>query len=289
MKNKAFSLIELAVVILIIGTLVAGVVQGSRMIDAARVQTAQTVTQSSPVAGIPNLVIWLDASASNSFDSAEAVDGTQITNWYDVNPHVTSKAVVTQATTLDKPTYIAEAINNLPSVRFNGTNGCLTNTTLAVGVHMSSFIVAKTSSVTAVFRRLISISTGYFVGIGNGTPAPVGQFAVFYNDGGGFNHTAGFGADSVLTVDKDYVFSATLNALGINKGYINGVDVGSPPTTPESKVVSSGMYVGCHNTSGTQRWFGDIAEIIVFDRALSADERKAIEKYLGKKWGITVS
>jgi hypothetical protein len=34
---------------------------------------------------------------------------------------------------------------------------------------------------------------------------------------------------------------------------------------------------------------GDIAEIIIFDRALKLEERDAVAKYLGKKWGIKVS
>ena len=34
---------------------------------------------------------------------------------------------------------------------------------------------------------------------------------------------------------------------------------------------------------------GDIAEIIIFDRALKAEDRKAIEQYLSKKWGIKLT
>jgi hypothetical protein len=33
----------------------------------------------------------------------------------------------------------------------------------------------------------------------------------------------------------------------------------------------------------------DIAEVIIYDRSLKTEERKSIEQYLGKKWGIKIS
>lgn len=45
--NKAFSLIELSIVILIIGILVAGVTSSSRLINQMRLTSARTLTQSS--------------------------------------------------------------------------------------------------------------------------------------------------------------------------------------------------------------------------------------------------
>jgi hypothetical protein len=37
------------------------------------------------------------------------------------------------------------------------------------------------------------------------------------------------------------------------------------------------------------QWQGWIGEILLYDRALSASERLNVERYLGKKWGITVA
>jgi len=47
MKNNrllAFSLIELSIVVLIVGILIAGVTQGSRLIRESKVKTARTLT-----------------------------------------------------------------------------------------------------------------------------------------------------------------------------------------------------------------------------------------------------
>jgi len=59
-KNKisqAFSLIELSIVILIIGILVAGVTQSSRLVTQFRLLSARNMTQSSPVPTIKDLLI----------------------------------------------------------------------------------------------------------------------------------------------------------------------------------------------------------------------------------------
>ena len=57
--QKAFSLIELSIVILIIGILVAGVTQSSRLVSQFRLISARNITLSSPVPTIKNLAYWL--------------------------------------------------------------------------------------------------------------------------------------------------------------------------------------------------------------------------------------
>ena len=56
MKNnrglRAFSLIEISIVLLIIGILVAGVTQSSRLISQSKINSARAMTQSSPVSSI---------------------------------------------------------------------------------------------------------------------------------------------------------------------------------------------------------------------------------------------
>jgi len=53
--KKAFSLIELSIVILIIGLLVAGVVKGQQLYQKTQLATAKKATEESPVNVIPNL------------------------------------------------------------------------------------------------------------------------------------------------------------------------------------------------------------------------------------------
>ena len=57
-NHKAFSLIELSVVILIIGILVAGVTSSSRSVKRMKILTAQNLTTSAPVSSIKDLIFW---------------------------------------------------------------------------------------------------------------------------------------------------------------------------------------------------------------------------------------
>ena len=72
-KNKkllAFSLIELSIVVLIIGILIAGVTQGSRLIRQSKIKTAQNQTTNSPVNSITGLNLWLETTLDDSVISA---------------------------------------------------------------------------------------------------------------------------------------------------------------------------------------------------------------------------
>lgn len=61
--NKGFSLVELSIVILIIGVLIAGVSQGIDLLQDSRLAAARMLTQSSRVNSIKNLVTWLETTS----------------------------------------------------------------------------------------------------------------------------------------------------------------------------------------------------------------------------------
>ncbi len=160
-KNRAFSLIELSIVVLIIGILIAGVTQGSRLVNASKVQTAQTLTQSAPVTSVQGLVLWLDSSREDSFISTETSNATALTKWYNVNPQVsnvgratTSLTTFTAATS--DITYKSVGINGLPSVAFANASRASTFASPASGRIVTPyqaytiFVVARVTSITAL-------------------------------------------------------------------------------------------------------------------------------------------
>ena len=68
----------------------------------------------------------------------------------------------------------------------------------------------------------------------------------------------------------------------------NGLEqtlTGSAGSNNEAKATNN--KIG--NTTLHQFLDGSMGEIIIFDRALTAEEIDSIESYLGKKWGIKVS
>lgn len=278
-KKSAFSLIELSIVIIIIGILIAGLLSASNLIAKSRLKTARSLTQSSPVASIKDLAVWYETTLEKSFKYSEQEKGTSLTAWNDINPQVSHfhNALLTT----NSPTYEISEANGLPVVRFSNTaNQGFENSDLIIGGQMTVIAVASTKD--NGYRRIVHTGIHYYIGLGDGSR----NFAVFYGDGiGTWNHLGDFGADAALNVDDYYILSATLDSDGINTGYVNGVDVGVPAVSPETKPASTGIIIG--SDSG-QNWYGDIAEIIIYNRSLKKAERQSIEEYLSQKWSIEI-
>jgi prepilin-type N-terminal cleavage/methylation domain-containing protein len=146
-KNKsitAFSLIELSIVILIIGILVAGVTQSSRLVRAIRLQTARSLTTSSPVSSIKNLTMWYETTLEKSVDESERQDGIEVSKWFDISPTAVTKNDATQATLANRPKFTDNMINGLPALKFDGTADYFDiNGALLVGTEYTIFVVEQ--------------------------------------------------------------------------------------------------------------------------------------------------
>ena len=51
--------------------------------------------------------------------------------------------------------------------------------------------------------------------------------------------------------------------------------------------VSKGIFIGCRSTDTTAAFIGSIAEVLVYNTALSNSNLNTVGNYLGSKWGIT--
>lgn len=107
-NQKAFSLIEISMVILVIGILIAGISQGIDLYDDYRLNSAQNLTKNSQVNRIPDLEMWLETTSENSLatgtstftDNPNPVDQDSIGRWNNINPNIlpTARNHATQAT-----------------------------------------------------------------------------------------------------------------------------------------------------------------------------------------------
>ncbi len=127
--KKAFSLIEISIVILVIGILVSGVLGVSNFIEKMRVKTARSLTESSEINGISSLVLWYETTSESSFlnssSSKSLDDGDLISTLYDSSPQVRNKTNATQSTQSKMPKYKKGVINGLPAIYFDGTDDYL--------------------------------------------------------------------------------------------------------------------------------------------------------------------
>ena len=99
------------------------------------------------------------------------------------------------------------------------------------------------------------------------------------------NLTSAWGTDNVAKL----VFHQTSGTHGDHRLFINGVDQNAVTNVVSdnvgSAVLSDEFNIGARNESSSYIT-GDIAEIIVYDRLLSANERFEVEKYLAKKYDL---
>ena len=285
---RAFSLIELSIVILIIGILIAGVTQGSRLVTQMRLATARNLTQGSPIASTRDLAIWLESTSIASLDDSATEDNAPIQNWYDINPQAITKYNALQTTGTKQPTYSTGAINGLPAVKFDGINDDMSLGSLSAGSNISLFFVIKptTSHVEGLFDSAPGQPYVFRNHCDSGCPTD-GQFS-WWNSA--FAGTApavnlGLSAANPTIVYVQTTFNAGASTPKNITYYRNGTFVSSANDTDTSGIAWASPRIGSINTNYIL-YNGIIGEIVIFSRTLKAEERNSVTSYLGKKWGI---
>lgn len=299
-KSKAFSLLELSIVVLIIGVLIAGVTQASRLVRQSKLTTARTLTQSSAVNSMSGLLVWLEPTQESSFKSTEASDGTTIEYWYDSNPQVPLSNTFRNGTGTPSSTitYKASATNSLPAVAFASNNTAFTGTVLSSNFSSYTiFYVVRPTSVAntsgnTIFYNGVSGTDGF--GVKLTTTNGYTQFA--YGTASTVSGTSSATANQnsadivCITVAPSSVLGSLVSTPNIFS-YKNGVaDISSTITTANWVAPTTAMYVGNATTSSTTNDFvGEISEIIIFDNVLKKSDRQEVEKYLSKKYAISIT
>jgi hypothetical protein len=135
--HKAYSMIEMSFIILIIGILFAGAYQGFNIYNETKLSSVRTLMQNSIISRIQNLGFWYETVYENSFENSQASDGKVISVWNDRNPQQFSKVNAYGAQNVKKdkfnydpsnifdangPIFVAKGIAGLPTLNFKNTN-----------------------------------------------------------------------------------------------------------------------------------------------------------------------
>lgn len=292
-KHSAFSLIEMSIVIAIVGILIAGVAQASKMVKKSMLSTARTLTKRSVVNEMSGLVMWYETTLENSFIKTEMVDGVQVSTWYDNNPQAVTKTNATQSTTANKPIYTDNIINGLPALKFGGTKNF--TTTNVCGQNYTIFVIFRTG-VTTVNNYL----TGWTLLLADATgvqydtmPMVVAGSTLLTANGGVTADSTLYAANSKVVTDNfPHLGEVARNMdIGTRNIWIDGANNANDTNGVQGKnlLANSSMFIGRSGSSDNTTYLGYIGEIIIFNRMLLTDERKAVEKYLANKWKINLS
>lgn len=297
-KLSAFSLVELSIVLLIIGILIAGITSASRLITEYRITTARTLSQSSAVPSISGLALWLDATAEEkltiSGGSTDIVDGNEVASWIDNSPQSVAGLTFEPTTALDGPIYTQDGINGIPTLAFDGNSASSSATGDCLSVAFDSSLNSGTFTIFAVVRPDVDVDdteNGTIIanlGSSNGFELNIADASAtetfgFVTDTGSADETQSTGS---ISQSSKYIITARRTTTD-SEIYLNGGSASSD-TVAYANATSGSTFIGC-SADEVDTFGGQISEIIVYSRDLKTEERTAVREYLGKKYAIDIT
>ena len=239
---------------------------GNVKIDAATLQGV-AATNSFPL-NIPGCKLWLKS------DDGVTADGSgNVSAWADRSG---SGFNLTPSGTA--PKLVANVLNGQPVVRFATSGYLFATQVLSTTTNATMFMVCQ---------GLKGVSQKMFDGNFSGTaPAgTTGQRRIVTCEADGTVQMMGLRSGN-FTNTQYLCASATLNSTsGVAKLFLNGA----------SAAVSNNFYLlSCASPftvgsrfGGTDKYGGDISEILVYDGVMSDPDRQAVESYLNAKWFVS--
>ena len=273
---RAFSLLELSIVIIIIGVLLAGVIGSKHLVKKAKINSAQAITRSSPISGTLGNKLWLETSLAEISLGGASSNDDFVTTWLDNSSNKTAISI-SLPTGSSGPTY-SNSINSVQAIKFGSSSS-----TNYLQIDNASFLNGTDYTIFITEKRLSTNS-----GVGNYLLGEDGSFALGYESGTAIIQSHGEGSSSTnqaniesLTAysNKPRVMVFTHSSTDGNKIYINAT-LSNEDTSAEAKAHLSGITT----LALGKGYNGEIGEIAIFDRDLKTVERQDIENYLTDKW-----
>ncbi|MBM4253141.1 MAG: LamG domain-containing protein [Deltaproteobacteria bacterium] len=234
---------------------------------------------------ISSLRLWLKAETLTG-----TADGTAIWTWKDQSGNGFD---LSQSTAANRPTFKMGQINGRPAVRFNGSTNYMQ-------VAFTGSITSKTMFVVAKLGTLTPSGAAYGGAAVTVQSADGYTFdAIVYNEytvkrwmngSDGFTRTPSMVSPTDETSIGPHIVtirSTTSDyALYRNGQLLQSTTTYSPPTITNGTFNLSARHI-INGTPVSNGYFnGDIAEVIVYDRALTEVERQRVEAYLRTKYGL---
>lgn len=223
------------------------------------------------------LQVWLRA------DAGVTQSGGRVTGWGNQAPSAGEAVPPDEA---GAPGLVAEALNGQPVLRFDGADDYLE---LAHGAgwdfsgDFTSFFVVRFDDF-ATFR---AVWTKTVVN----APSPIDYYALpgsgiprLIRGDGTLEQLGSLDGGVALRAERYLVVGFSLSGEEIAH-YLGGETTASGPVTGASYDSGYPLRIGTRDDLGT-RFKGDLAELLIYTRALTATERETVVDYLATKYGL---
>jgi hypothetical protein len=205
-----------------------------------------------PPAGVTGLTLWLDASQLTGLS-----DGATLNTWNEMSGlgnHATR--------TTGAPTYETNELNARPVVRFPVGNGASFSFPRMTNIRTVFWVMKQQNP--SEMKFLLGDTTDYHFHRGTVTPSKIWH--------------------STYTSSRIKDGTTSLNGLAVN-GTTTNLPVGWNLLSVTTTDVVNASNLSADRTNG-RSWEGDIAEVMIYNRALSATESEQISSYLTAKYAL---
>jgi hypothetical protein len=227
---------------------------------------------------ISGCALWLDAA-----DQSTVTGTTSMTSWRDKSSNAYSANSFVNS--VANPSWVSNIQNGNGVVRYSTGNGSA----------ISNFVLAQTISIFMVYYP-INQTIGFFIEQGPNENTNPGFYLYTLSDN---NFAINSGTGQVAAnFPTNVVTSNTWQMVGgINPDpansstmayYINGVTRASGSTQSGTTPVTATLFLNGRNGTNNVSYNTYIAEVIIFNTALTTSQRQQVEGYLAQKWGISI-
>ena len=239
------------------------------------VTPAQAVASPANLPGITDLQLWLRSDAGVAMDAASQL----VSGWTDASGHGNNAFAVSGS----QPRWIDNALNGQPVLRFDGSTS-----SLRLPAGFRDFTRGLTALVVTHPTHRASSQT--FLDLGNG--AGLDNLSLLRNSTGndllynaynGRSVATQLNAPGAIVLDDTQLFELVHGTSGTVTMYKDGAQIAQGVASSINNVIRTSNYLGADNAADPL-FQGDIAEVLLFDRALTDDERKAWELYLNARY-----
>ncbi len=212
------------------------------------------------------LVLHMDASQITG-----TANGAQLNTWADTSG-LANNAIRQSGSSAGYPQYVTGALNGQPVVRFNS----------AAGNKGDHFRFTRITNIRTVFWVIKDTSTGSRFLLGDNSSYD------FHRGYGGNNGKLWDGGTTNYAHNN--IRTGTTKLMGTT---INGTTTSLPSGSFQlvSLVTAGNVNADqiCQDRTFNGSWQGDIAEILIYNRALSVAEEESVGTYLSAKYALTTA
>ena len=215
--------------------------------------------------------LWLDAD-----DSATVLGvSTAVTNWIDKSTEGNNAVQIGADTT--RPTVVAADQNGLDVISFDGGDYLSTGFINSSNITVFCMMEVDFQGIGTIMGARDVTATRSAIASGDGD-----SDLIYFAIGGRFGNRA---------YGNTLVYTALTMSHGGGNGYLyrNGTETVNFTYTGSPINSTQDYYIGNWNDKGAPGSYyfnGDIGEIIIYDRVISATERGQVSDYLTDKWGL---